>query len=471
MPKQKKAPGKPTSPNPATEPTNKEETYGLNVKKSELTFVPSKPGELPVRTSLVEKASVVIMFMVMNLFLERVGLIVGKNDTIVGDRLFEKIHTPYTGALLLALPMSAVLFGDKTWAIPYSVAYVLPALTWWTCSQGIFYTCFLILFVFIPTLEIICGSDGTNPTQEEQDSLKNQDRFKYITMLWAPTQVIFLIWSLWFINKWDLGIIEFAFFIFSVGFNTGVLGINIAHELIHKNNKLEQFLGKVLLVTVCYGHFFIEHIWGHHRNVSTPYDPASSKYGESFYEFYPRTMYGSFRSAIEIEEKELHKKGLSFWSVDNRLLQLIIGSILCMIGSFVFFGPKGLILFVGQSFVAFSLLEIINYIEHYGLQRRTTPNKTKEGNQAYEQVNILHSWNADARLTNYFLFKLQRHSDHHAYASRRYQILRSFPESPQMPTGYAGMLVMALIPPLWFKIMNPRVRKFQDTLSKQALTE
>jgi len=260
--------------------------------------------------------------------------------------------------------------------------------------------------------------------------------------------------------------LQWAGFVFSVGINTGVLGINIAHELSHKNNKFEQNLGKALLVSVGYGHFFIEHLYGHHRNVATPYDPATARYGEVVYTFWFRSVIGSYLSAWNIEARRLQKLGKSILNpFHNQMLQFAFFTI--AIGAFAYYvyGINALNMYIGQAVVAFTLLEIVNYIEHYGLKRRELPD-SKPGAPKYETVDIIHSWNADARITNLFLFKLQRHSDHHAYASRRYQILRTFNESPQMPTGYAGMVVMAVCPPLWFAVMNPKVKKFLEDQAK-----
>jgi len=238
------------------------------------------------------------------------------------------------------------------------------------------------------------------------------------------------------------------------------LGINISHELINKTNSpVEVFLGKSLLVTVCYGHWYVEHLFGHHKMVSTPYDPATSRLGENFYTFWVRSVFGSFMSAWHIEQNRLKIQQLGW--MDNIIIRLGICSLLLAASIYLIWGQKAIILFFVQSIAAFTLLELVNYIEHYGLQRHVS--KTEENNngkEEFESVNPTHSWNATTRITNYFLFKLQRHSDHHAYAGRRYQILRSFDSAPQMPTGYAGMLLMALLPPIWFWIMDPRAKKY-----------
>ena len=240
----------------------------------------------------------------------------------------------------------------------------------------------------------------------------------------------------------------------------GVIAINVGHELIHKNTKLEQISGGLLLSLVSYGGFKIEHVYGHHVNVSTPLDASSSRLNQSLYNFLPNAYIHNFLNAWTLQKTRLAKKGLSLLSVQNELIWYYAFSIaisLIMGAFFMFLGAEfwmGVAFFFAQSFIAFTLLEIINYIEHYGLHRE------KMSNGKYERVNIEHSWNSNYFLTNMFLFQLQRHSDHHAYAARRYQVLRHHEESPQLPFGYATMFMIALIPPLWKAVMNPRVKDY-----------
>jgi alkane 1-monooxygenase len=240
-------------------------------------------------------------------------------------------------------------------------------------------------------------------------------------------------------------------------------GINVAHELGHKKSYLARFHAKLNLMTTCYMHFYIEHNRGHHVHVATPLDPATSKKNQTFYAFWLQTVIGSFKSAWKIEKERLAKKNIPFFNIiENEILKAIILPLLwitCMtiilsfwVGSFVYIVP---LFFFSQSFLAFSSLEAVNYIEHYGMLRKEiAPNK-------YERVNPLHSWNSNHFISNLMLFQLQRHSDHHAYASRPYQVLRHFEESPQLPFGYPVMIIMALIPPLWFKVMNKRLENWQ----------
>jgi len=311
-------------------------------------------------------------------------------------------------------------------------------------------------------MEIIMGSDRSNPTKQESKELNKRIAFRLITCMWPFMQYALLFWACWAVSprashRFRFTKSQMLAFITTIGMNSGILGINISHELIHKRNEVEKTLGKLLLVGCCYGHWYTEHIYGHHRTVATPDDPATARLNESFYRFLFRSMYGGLTSSWRIERKRLAKlKYSSPWTPANSILQLHSASALLAATIYTIFGHQAVLLFLGQSFVASSFLEVVNYVEHYGLARE----KIDESN--YESIAVHHSWNADARFTNFFLFKLQRHSDHHAHASRRYQILRSFPNAPQMPTGYAGMFTMALIPPVWFKVMNPRVKKYRQ---------
>jgi len=244
--------------------------------------------------------------------------------------------------------------------------------------------------------------------------------------------------------------------IFSVGIISGAFGITSAHELIHKNNQFEQTLGKISLASVGYMHFYTEHLFGHHKRVSTPEDPASARYGEIVYAFIPRSVIGSYLSAWRIEIKRLKKKQIPVISWDNLMVQEIVYFFATIFFLNLFLGPWAAVFWVCQNSVAVSLLEVANYIEHYGLQRK----EISKGR--YERVTPLHSWNADHYVTNSILFKLQRHADHHTWPFRRYQTLRTWDFSPQLPTGYGGMSVLALFPPLFFAIMNPKVEQYNN---------
>lgn len=340
--------------------------------------------------------------------------------------------------LIIWISIFNLLIKNPIKTYSYLISYEIVVISIVYINYKLYHLAAIDTFSVIPLLEIITGNDNINITKEEEKDIENSFAFKIIPMCWSVGQVLFLMWAFYHIHVYNPTLSQLRGLVFTVGKNSGVMGINIAHELIHKNSKLEKFLGKVILVTVCYGHWFVEHLYGHHRNVSTPEDPATAYYNESFYKFLPRSIIGGIKSAWQIEKKQLKQ---------HICIKLSLCSLLIIAFSAIL-GYKYVIFFLGQSFIAVIALELANYIEHYGLSR-------EKNNNEYELVNITHSWNAGASITNDMLFKLQRHSDHHAFASRRYQVLRSFSESPQMPLGYMGMIVLALIPSLWFKIMNP----------------
>ena len=236
----------------------------------------------------------------------------------------------------------------------------------------------------------------------------------------------------------------------------GGIAINTAHELGHKRPQHERWLSKVALAQSGYGHFFIEHNRGHHVRVATPEDPASSRLGESFYAFWPRTVIGSLRSAWRLEARRLARRGKHPWRLDNDVLNAWLMTLVLWAALVLWLGPGLLPYLLLQGFIGLSLLEVVNYLEHYGMLRT----KVHHGDvERYERVLQSHSWNSDNIATNVFLYHLQRHSDHHANPTRRYQALRSFDEAPVLPTGYAGMIVLALVPPLWRRVMDRRVRE------------
>jgi alkane 1-monooxygenase len=236
-----------------------------------------------------------------------------------------------------------------------------------------------------------------------------------------------------------------------MGFLCGVFGINVAHELGHRINKTEQIMAKLLLLTSQYIHFFIEHNKGHHKNVATPEDPSSARYNETVFSFYPRTIILSYMSAWKIANADQTKKGRSAFNWRNEMIHAQIIQIIFILLILFLFGWKIMLCYIAAAFIGILLLENVNYIEHYGLARQ----KTTSGN--YERAMPHHSWNSNHVLGRLMLFELSRHSDHHYLASKKYQILRHHDNAPQMPTGYPGMMLLAHIPPIWFKIMNRKI--------------
>ena len=327
------------------------------------------------------------------------------------------------------------------------VAHTGLALFWWFGP--------IFVFIGIPILDHLLGEETENPPEAVVPHLE-QDNY-YRVAVWIA--VIFQYWA--FLVAVQVAVTAalpwYSYLGLAITTGTAMgIAINTAHELGHKTNRFERGLAKLALAPVFYGHFFVEHNRGHHVRVSTPEDPASSRFGESFYRFLPRVVFGSLRSAWELEATRLHKEGKPVWHWQNHNLQAWGLSVLLWGVLLGYWGWGILPFLLIQSVFGFQLLEVVNYVEHYGLLRQ------KRENGRYEPCRPEHSWNSNRRVTNIFLYQLQRHSDHHAYPTRSYQSLRHFDEAPQLPGGYASMIVLAWLPPLWFRVMNPRVIEHYD---------
>ncbi|MGH6628864.1 MAG: alkane 1-monooxygenase, partial [Burkholderiales bacterium] len=267
---------------------------------------------------------------------------------------------------------------------------------------------------------------------------------------YIPAQFALTIWGAWLVVTGNPAWWEALGLVFTVGTINGI-AINTAHELGHKKEALERWLAKLTLAPVAYGHFYVEHTRGHHKNVATPDDPASARLGESFWQFWPRTVFGSLRSAWNIEKERLARAGKGPWTLENENLQAWSMSMLLYAVALALFGWIMLPYLIIQAVYGFSVLEVVNYVEHYGLVRQKLPDGR------YERCRPEHSWNSNHVVTNILLYHLQRHSDHHANPTRRYQALRHFDESPQLPSGYAAMALVAYVPWLWYRLMDQKV--------------
>ncbi len=343
-------------------------------------------------------------------------------------------------------------------AIKYISAYVTPVLVFLALYSKNYwaFSTVIILFVIIPFFELFTKEDEKNMDEAEEKIALEDKLYDWIVFSIVPIQYFLLIYFLIQISSEDATLIYKIGAATAFGMSCGVLGINVAHELGHRLTKKEQTMSKLLLLTSLYMHFFIEHNRGHHKNVSTDEDPASSRLGESVYAFYFRSIYGSWVSAWQLEKENLKRNKYAFWSIKNEMLvyQIIQGLLLLVIG--VLFGLNTLLFFIAGAFIGILLLETVNYIEHYGLRRK------KKKNDKYERTLPTHSWNSNHPIGRLVLFELSRHSDHHFIASRKYQVLRSFDNSPQMPTGYPGMMLLSLFPPLWFNVMNKKVKEYSN---------
>jgi alkane 1-monooxygenase len=288
---------------------------------------------------------------------------------------------------------------------------------------------------------------------------KKNNFFDWVMYLVIPLQWVVLVYFFFVIEETTFGTVTYFGRIFSMGLMCGVLGINVGHELGHRNKRFEQFLGEVLLLSSFNTHFLPYHNAGHHYQVATPNDAATAKKNQSLFVFWFSSHFGSYFKAWKVENKRMLNKGRGILSFHNRMISYSIANIILVSSIFYFFGATVLLSFLLASTFGIVLLETVNYIEHYGLQRK----KNELG--VFERVSHIHSWNSDHILGRFLLFNLSRHSDHHYRGSKKYQTLMSISESPQMPTGYPGMMLLALAQPLWFWLMNRKLKELEAVQS------
>jgi alkane 1-monooxygenase len=339
----------------------------------------------------------------------------------------------------------------------YFLAYIIPLSGYVAVYAHGYWSLSTVLFAFgiMPTFEAIYQGNALNFSENEEEE-RNTSRF-FDWMLYLNVPLLYGLVFLYFstLSTAPLSSLEIIGMTLSVGVVMSALGINVAHELGHRATHYEQTMAKTLLLPALYMHFFIEHNLGHHKNVATDADPASSRLNETMYAFWLRSTTESYKDAWRLETERLQKTGTAFWSIQNQMLcfqviQLIYLSIIAWV-----WGIKIMLFAILIGIIGFLLLECVNYIEHYGLRRRVLPNGY------YEKVLPRHSWNSDHDLGRIVLYELTRHSDHHFKSTRKYQVLRHFDESPQLPYGYPGSVLIAMIPPLWFRMMNKRVEQYQ----------
>lgn len=323
----------------------------------------------------------------------------------------------------------------------------------------------IVLHGIIPVIDKFLGEDSENPPEDAIAELEADPFYAKVVNLYIPLQYIANIYGNYIASKDSTPLSDRILIGLTLGVVNGV-AINTAHELSHKSGKQQHYLSHLCLAPTGYNHFRVEHPYGHHLRVATPEDPASSQFGESFWKFWPRTVTGSFKSAIEIEKRRLERKGLSFWSIHNELLQgwamsaTYHGMMLKILGKNII--PTQ----IAQSVYGITLFEAVNYMEHYGLKRQ------KLENGRYERTMPVHSWNNNSLFSNILLYQLQRHSDHHAYPTRSYQALRHYENVPQLPVGYASLFLHVFIPKYWFSIMDKQVIDYyQGDINKINLYE
>lgn len=345
-----------------------------------------------------------------------------------------------------------------TAALPFALSFVLIPLVWTGALLGGWWVLLapLCTWYLFSAIDLATGLNTANPDpQTPEDRL-----FWYIalTKIWVPLQFLTLFGLIAFVARADhLTGWEVFGVLFGTGVMTGTVGIVYAHELLHQRNRLERWLGDLLLAMVLYSHFRSEHLLVHHRHVGTPRDPVTARYNEGFHRFYPRVLRESLLSSFRAERALLARKGRPWWDRRNPFWRYW-GLQAAMLGlAFGLGGWPGVGMFCIQAAVAIWQLEVVNYVEHYGLTRRHL------GDGRYEHVLPRHSWNASHRATNWLLINLQRHSDHHYKPDRRFPLLQTYAEdeAPQLPYGYPVMAIAAMVPPLWRRVMNPRVRAWR----------
>ena len=306
-------------------------------------------------------------------------------------------------------------------------------------------------FVLIPVLEILFPEDAHNLDRDEKTSKSNNRLFDWMLYLNVPVVYSLIVIYLVSYTTTDLALYETIGLMLSLGIVLGSNGINVGHELGHRQKSAERFLGKILLLPSFYMHFYIEHNFGHHMHAATKEDPATARLNQSVYSFWFTSVVRQYISAWKIQLQLLKKQGKSFLSLKNDMLWYLVLEAAYLFVLFYFFGSQVVPFVIGAGIVGFLLLETVNYIEHYGLLRKKLPSGR------YERVREVHSWNSNHIIGRIVLYELTRHSDHHYKSSKKYQLLDCHEDSPQMPYGYPTSMVMSFFPPLWFKTMNPRI--------------
>ena len=325
-----------------------------------------------------------------------------------------------------------------------------PLLYGLTGSVGAMWIPVALVYGLIPLLDMLLGEDLNNPPEDVVPLLEADPYYR-----WAAYALVPVLWLAFLSNAYFVGTRDLPWTgILTMALNTGILcgfGINLGHELGHKKSRLERDLATAVLAMGAYGHFAIEHNRGHHRHVATPEDCASSRMGESLYRFALRELPGGFRRAWSLEAGRLERHGKRTWSLENEIVRAGLITVVVSVGLLIAFGPVMIPYLLATYLIGAFHLTMANYVEHYGLLRQKRPNGL------YERCQPHHSWNSNHTCSNWALYHLQRHSDHHANPGRRYQSLRHFDGLPTLPSGYFGMFLVCLIPPLWFRVMDPRL--------------
>ena len=344
----------------------------------------------------------------------------------------------------------------------YLIAYILPLAGYAGIYFGGIWSfgSIYVAFVLLPLLEFVLPARTDVHAPEEEVERSNARIFDVLLYLNLPLLAGAVVYLLYTVSNQSLTTLEITGMVCNVGLMIGTMGINVGHELGHRTEKFEQRIAQALLLFGLYMHFFIEHNRGHHRHVATPLDPATSRRGQNVYTFWLRSVALSWWHAWELEAERLGREDKPVVSYHNQMLVFQLIQVAYLATVYMVFGWTATWVAVAAAVFGFLMLETVNYIEHYGLLRRLNPNGR------YEAVLPIHSWNSNHELGRIFLYELTRHSDHHYRATRKYQILRVFEESPQLPSGYPACMLLSLFPPAWFAVMNPRVDAFRTKISE-----
>lgn len=345
--------------------------------------------------------------------------------------------------------------------LKYLSAYAVPLCAIIGLSQlrVLSYLTPIYAFVLVPILELIFPINDANIDDEEKESKTTLHWTDFL--LYTNVFIVFglVYYTLVTITSSTLATYEIIGLVFSCGIVIGSNGINVAHELGHRKSRVEQYLGKLLLLPALYMHFYIEHNYGHHLKAATPEDPATARYNQSLYSFWFTSIAGQYGSAWKIQRDLLQREQRSFFSFKNDMLYNLLIQLAYLALILLYFGLSGFLIAFFAGLTGVLLLETINYIEHYGLRRK------KKDSGRYERVREVHSWNSNHIFGRIMLYELTRHSDHHYRASKKFQLLDHHEDSPQLPFGYPTSMVLALMPPLWFNLINKHVPEDQKLLA------
>ena len=337
--------------------------------------------------------------------------------------------------------------------LKYLAAYSIPLATLISLKSEGWMTFATVYFAFliIPVLEMIVGKDSENLSKNAASNKELNPVFDIMLYLNLPIVYFFVYWGIVNISTIDYSLFETAGIVMSLGILLATNAINVGHELGHRSSLFERTLSKMLYLPCLYMHFYIEHNFGHHLKVATPEDGATAKYNQSLYSFWVRSVTKQYFDAWAKQNELLKRSQKSWLSIKNDMLWYTIIQFIYLFTVYYFFGLKALVLVSAIGVISFLFLETINYIEHYGLLRK----KLESGR--YERVQEIHSWNSNHSIGRIVLYELTRHSDHHFKSTKKYQLLDSYEKSPELPFGYPTSIILSMVPPLWFKKMNPLV--------------